>query len=75
MYLTDMAKTKGHISSVNTGQYHPLDHNIFATGSSDATVRIWDSEKKLHGIEQQMTHINLIKCSDSKGIKTDVNRL
>ncbi|EGR27210.1 WD repeat protein [Ichthyophthirius multifiliis] len=75
MYLTDMAKTKGHISSVNTGMFHPYDYNIFATGSSDATVRIWDSEKKLFGIEQQMTHVNLIKCVDSKGIKSEVNKL
>jgi WD40 repeat protein len=31
--------------------FHPVDYNIFATGSSDSTVRIWDAEKKLAGIE------------------------
>ncbi|EAS02900.1 WD domain, G-beta repeat protein (macronuclear) [Tetrahymena thermophila SB210] len=75
MYITDMAKTKGHVSSVNSGVFHPLEFNIFATGSLDATVRIWDSEKKLHGIEQQMTHVNIIKCTDQKGTKTEVDKI
>lgn len=42
MYLRDMHNTKGHISEVTTGVWHPQDRNICATGGTDSTVRIWD---------------------------------
>jgi len=51
MYLTDMSKTKGHVSMVNDGKFSPTENNIFATCSKDATVRIWDINRRLHGIE------------------------
>lgn len=42
MYLRDMHHTKGHISEVTCGVWHPQDRNICATGGTDSTVRIWD---------------------------------
>lgn len=42
MYLRDMHNTKGHISEVTSGVWHPQDRNICATGGTDSTVRIWD---------------------------------
>ncbi|KAH0159266.1 WD40 repeat-like protein, partial [Aureobasidium melanogenum] len=42
MYLRDMHHTKGHISEVTCGVWHPEDRNICATGGTDSTVRIWD---------------------------------
>lgn len=42
MYLRDMHHTKGHVSEVTCGVWHPEDRNVCATGGTDSTVRIWD---------------------------------
>lgn len=42
MYLRDMNNTKGHISEVTAGAWHPTDPNLCATAATDSTVRIWD---------------------------------
>eukprot|EP01137_Pigoraptor_chileana_P007089 Opistho-2@52198 len=42
MYMTDMANTKGHVSAVLCAAWHPSNRSLFATSSSDGTVRIWD---------------------------------
>jgi len=39
MYLLDMANTKGHVSSINDGQWHPKENHLFITGSQDGTIR------------------------------------
>ncbi|KAK0335970.1 hypothetical protein LTS16_008649, partial [Friedmanniomyces endolithicus] len=42
MYLRDMHNTKGHISEVTTGAWHPTDRNTCVTAGTDSTLRIWD---------------------------------
>jgi WD40 repeat protein len=42
MYIRDMNNTKGHISSITTGTWNPVDRNICVTAGSDSTIRIWD---------------------------------
>lgn len=42
MYLRDMHNTKGHISEVTTGCWHPTDRNLCVTAGTDSTLRIWD---------------------------------
>jgi len=42
MYLRDMHHTKGHISEVTTGTWHPTDRNLCVTAGTDSTLRIWD---------------------------------
>ena len=42
MYLRDMHNTKGHVSEVTTGTWHPTDKNRFVTAGTDSTLRIWD---------------------------------
>ncbi|KAK5134894.1 hypothetical protein LTR08_005984 [Meristemomyces frigidus] len=42
MYLRDMHNTKGHISEVTTGTWHPTDRNLCVTAGTDSTLRIWD---------------------------------
>jgi WD40 repeat protein len=42
MYLRDMNNTKGHISEVTTGAWHPTDRNVCVTAGTDSTLRIWD---------------------------------
>ncbi|KAI9166776.1 WD repeat-containing protein [Paramyrothecium foliicola] len=46
MYLRDMHNTKGHISEVTTGTWHPTDRNLCITAGTDSTLRIWDINNK-----------------------------
>ena len=46
MYLRDMHNTKGHISEVTTGTWHPSNKNICLTAGTDSTLRIWDINNK-----------------------------
>jgi WD40 repeat protein len=42
MYLRDMHNTKGHVSEVTTGAWHPTDRNLCVTAGTDSTLRVWD---------------------------------
>ncbi|PHH70954.1 hypothetical protein CDD80_5625 [Ophiocordyceps camponoti-rufipedis] len=46
MYLRDMHNTKGHISEISTGTWHPTDRNLCVTAGTDSTLRIWDINNK-----------------------------
>ncbi|KAG6033444.1 hypothetical protein E4U41_006908 [Claviceps citrina] len=46
MYLRDMNNTKGHISEITTGTWHPVDKNVCVTAGTDSTLRIWDVNNK-----------------------------
>ncbi|PKS06854.1 hypothetical protein jhhlp_006930 [Lomentospora prolificans] len=46
MYLRDMHNTKGHISEITTGTWHPSDKNLCLTAGTDSTLRIWDVNNK-----------------------------
>ncbi|KAI0901795.1 WD40 repeat-like protein [Annulohypoxylon nitens] len=46
MYLRDMNNTKGHVSEVTTGTWHPTDKNQCVTAGTDSTLRIWDINNK-----------------------------
>lgn len=46
MYLRDMHNTKGHVSEVTTGAWHPTDRNLCVTAGTDSTLRIWDVNNK-----------------------------
>lgn len=43
MYLRDMHNTKGHISEITSGTWHPTDKNLCVTAGTDSTLRIWDT--------------------------------
>eukprot|EP00877_Chromochloris_zofingiensis_P012178 jgi/Chrzof1/7213/Cz02g14300.t1 len=43
MYIRDMKNTKGHVSGLTSGQWHPTDRYTAMTASEDGTVRIWDT--------------------------------
>ena len=45
-YLRDMHNTKGHISEISTGTWHPTDKNLCITAGTDSTLRIWDVNLK-----------------------------
>ncbi|KAL8787713.1 MAG: hypothetical protein Q9213_002033 [Squamulea squamosa] len=42
MYLRDMHNTKGHISEITTGAWHPTNRDLCVTAGTDSTLRIWD---------------------------------
>ncbi|KAK0513013.1 hypothetical protein JMJ35_005030 [Cladonia borealis] len=42
MYLRDMHNTKGHISAITTGRWHPTNRDLCVTAGTDSTLRIWD---------------------------------
>ncbi|KAK8007519.1 zinc finger domain-containing protein [Apiospora arundinis] len=46
MYLRDMNNTKGHVSEITTGTWHPTDKNLCVTAGTDSTLRIWDINNK-----------------------------
>ncbi|RDA83059.1 hypothetical protein CP532_3860 [Ophiocordyceps camponoti-leonardi (nom. inval.)] len=46
MYLRDMHNTKGHISEITTGTWHPADKKLCITAGTDSTLRIWDINNK-----------------------------
>ncbi|KAF8443480.1 WD40-repeat-containing domain protein [Terfezia claveryi] len=48
MYLRDMHNTKGHVSEITAGCWHPTDRNRLVTAGTDSTLRIWDVNNKRH---------------------------
>lgn len=62
-YITDMARTKGHTASLNSGIWHPFTKEEYLTCSQDSTCRIWVLHKP-------KAHKALIKCRAQNGVKT-----
>jgi len=62
-YITDMARTKGHTASLNSGCWHPFTKEEYLTCSQDSTCRIWN-------LYRPRAHKNLIKCRAQNGVKT-----
>ncbi|MCJ1439766.1 MAG: hypothetical protein MMC23_000247 [Stictis urceolatum] len=46
MYLRDLHNTKGHISEITTGTWHPTNRDLLVTAGTDSTLRIWDANTK-----------------------------
>lgn len=62
-YITDMARTKGHTASLNSGCWHPFTKEEYMTCSQDSTCRIWN-------LYRPRGHKSLIKCRAQNGVKT-----
>ncbi|RVE46659.1 hypothetical protein evm_008671 [Chilo suppressalis] len=63
-YIADMAKTKGHTASLNSGCWHPHIREEFMTCAQDGTMRLWltDNPKQ---------HKAVIKPRQHGGLKTN----
>ncbi|BGP01943.1 hypothetical protein RTBOTA2_005286 [Rhodotorula toruloides] len=46
MYIRDLRNTDGHVAAVTAVAWHPKNHSLFLTASSDSTLRIWDRENR-----------------------------
>lgn len=42
MYIRDLKNTKGHISGITCGEWHPDKKETILTSSEDGSLRIWD---------------------------------
>lgn len=62
-YITDMARTKGHTASLNSGCWHPFIKEEYLTCAQDSTCRMWILFKP-------RGHHALIKCRAQNGVKT-----
>lgn len=47
MYLRDMHMTKGHVSEITSGTWHPFNPDLCITAGTDSTLRIWDANVAL----------------------------
>ncbi|WFD25233.1 hypothetical protein MNAN1_000200 [Malassezia nana] len=66
IFMRDMRHTTGHISDITCGGWHPLDDQVFYTGGSDSTVRLWDMHHKA-----SQTAVIVVR-SKERGTKTKV---
>lgn len=60
---TDSASFREHKSSVEDLQWSPTEQNVFASCSSDGTVKIWDTrtkKKSAAGLHASKTDVNVI---------------
>lgn len=63
-YISDMARTKGHIASLYSGCWHPTNRDEFMTCAQDGTARIWN-------FFNPKQHKNIIKTRAQNGLKTN----
>ncbi|KAH7278402.1 hypothetical protein KP509_38G039800 [Ceratopteris richardii] len=42
MYIRDLKNTKGHISGLTGGEWHPKEKQTILTSSEDGSLRVWD---------------------------------
>uniref|UniRef100_A0A803M949 Transducin/WD40 repeat-like superfamily protein n=1 Tax=Chenopodium quinoa TaxID=63459 RepID=A0A803M949_CHEQI len=42
MYIRDLKNTKGHISGITCGEWHPNKKETVLTSSEDGSLRVWD---------------------------------
>lgn len=61
-YIVDMAKTKGHIGTLNDGCWHPKNKSEFLTCSIDGSIRLWD-------VNDDKKHKTIIKPRNAQGKK------
>lgn len=66
-WVTDTRAFQGHTSSVEDIQWSPQEASVFASASSDGTVRVWDvrskSRKPAITVKVSTTDVNVISWS------------
>lgn len=67
-FVTDTTPFTGHSGSVEELHWSPSEPNVFASASTDGTVKIWDtrSKKRQHAISVQVstTDVNVLSWSN-----------
>ncbi|KAF2156627.1 WD40 repeat-like protein [Myriangium duriaei CBS 260.36] len=66
-FVTDTTPFTGHASSVEELQWSPSERNVFASASSDGTVKIWDARSKSRkpalSVQASSTDVNVLSWS------------
>lgn len=66
-FVTDTTPFTGHASSVEELQWSPSERNVFASASSDGTVKIWDARSKSRkpalSVQVSSTDVNVLSWS------------
>lgn len=66
-WATDTRPFIGHQGSVEDIQWSPNEHNVFASASSDGTIKVWDVRAKSHkpavSITVSSTDVNVMSWS------------
>ncbi|KAL8824030.1 MAG: hypothetical protein Q9191_005353 [Dirinaria sp. TL-2023a] len=66
-WATDIKPFTGHDSSVEDLQWSPNERNVFASASSDGTIKIWDVRSKSHApaisVSVSKTDVNVLSWS------------
>ncbi|KAM0748750.1 WD40 repeat-like protein [Meredithblackwellia eburnea MCA 4105] len=66
MYISDLRKTEGHVSSITSCTFSPKSATTFLTASTDSTLRIWDTSDR-----RKSKQVIVVK-SKERGGKTKV---
>ncbi|XP_064465742.1 WD repeat-containing protein 70-like [Ornithodoros turicata] len=61
-YITDMARTKGHVAMLNSGCWNPRHRDEFLTCAYDGTLRIWN-------LYRPAQHKSLVKTRQQSGLR------
>lgn len=61
-YITDMARTKGHVAMLNCGCWNPRQRDEFLTCAYDGTLRLWNVYKPAN-------HKALVKTRQQSGLR------
>ena len=62
MYIRDLKNTKGHISGLTWGEWHPKAKETILTSSEDGSLRIWDVNDFKSQKQVSVTYIFLCFC-------------
>ncbi|KAF2087951.1 glutamate-rich WD repeat-containing protein-like protein 1 [Saccharata proteae CBS 121410] len=66
-FVTDTTPYTGHTGSVEELQWSPSERNVFASASSDGTVKIWDTRSKSRkpavSVQVSNTDVNVLSWS------------
>ncbi|KAJ3464176.1 hypothetical protein MRS44_008962 [Fusarium solani] len=67
-WVTDNRAFQGHLSSVEELQWSPSEQSVFASASSDGTIRVWDvrSKSRKPAITMQVSNVDVNVMSWSR---------
>eukprot|EP00557_Chaetoceros_sp_GSL56_P011699 CAMPEP_0176480092 /NCGR_PEP_ID=MMETSP0200_2-20121128/2092_1 /TAXON_ID=947934 /ORGANISM="Chaetoceros sp., Strain GSL56" /LENGTH=759 /DNA_ID=CAMNT_0017876187 /DNA_START=71 /DNA_END=2350 /DNA_ORIENTATION=- len=72
MYVTDMARTDGHVSNITSVDWHPLNRDLVLTASLDGSVRIWNVETNKTKFQKLCSGKEVYRIKCASGMRTKV---